>query len=79
MIFVGATLCKGINRGFGTLLAASLAFLFEFIAREYGKIFRAVFIGASIFLVGNQYKSIQLLHICYNKRHNRLSYKPLKK
>ncbi|KAJ9549814.1 hypothetical protein OSB04_022357 [Centaurea solstitialis] len=48
----GATLCKGINRGFGTLLAGSLAFLFEFIAREYGKVFRAVFIGASIFLVG---------------------------
>ncbi|KAL7607802.1 hypothetical protein Lser_V15G10192 [Lactuca serriola] len=48
----GATLCKGLNRGFGTLLAASLAFIFEFIAREYGKVFRAVFIGASIFLIG---------------------------
>ncbi|KAK1438454.1 hypothetical protein QVD17_04263 [Tagetes erecta] len=48
----GATICKGLNRGFGTLLAAILAFLFEFIAREYGKIFRAVFIGASIFLIG---------------------------
>ncbi|KAI3710514.1 hypothetical protein L2E82_40297 [Cichorium intybus] len=48
----GATLCKGLNRGFGTLLAASLAFLFEFIAREHGKVFRAVFIGASIFLIG---------------------------
>ncbi|XP_024993690.1 aluminum-activated malate transporter 14-like [Cynara cardunculus var. scolymus] len=48
----GATLCKGLNRGFGTLLAASLAFFFEFIAREYGKVFRAVFIGASIFLIG---------------------------
>ncbi|KAL4570514.1 hypothetical protein LXL04_026170 [Taraxacum kok-saghyz] len=48
----GATLCKGINRGFGTLLAASLAFIFEFIAREYGKVFRAVFIGASIFFIG---------------------------
>ncbi|KVE01329.1 Aluminum-activated malate transporter, partial [Cynara cardunculus var. scolymus] len=48
----GATLCKGLNRGSGTLLAALLAFLFEFIAREYGKVFRAVFIGSSIFLVG---------------------------
>ncbi|KAI3727879.1 hypothetical protein L6452_16500 [Arctium lappa] len=48
----GATLCKGLNRGSGTLLAASLAFLFEFIAREYGKVFRAVFIGSSIFLIG---------------------------
>ncbi|KAD3641506.1 hypothetical protein E3N88_30730 [Mikania micrantha] len=48
----GATICKGLNRGFGTLLAAVLAFLFEFIAREYGKVFRAVFIGASVFLIG---------------------------
>ncbi|KAM0059805.1 putative aluminum-activated malate transporter [Helianthus debilis subsp. tardiflorus] len=48
----GATICKGLNRGFGTLLAACLAFLFEIIAREYGKIFRAVFIGASIFIIG---------------------------
>ncbi|XP_076906151.1 aluminum-activated malate transporter 12-like [Bidens hawaiensis] len=49
---VGATICKGLNRGFGTLLAATLAFLFEFVAREYGKVFRAVFIGASVFLIG---------------------------
>lgn len=53
---IGATLCKGFNRGFGTMLAASLAFLFEFIAREYGKVFRAIFIGASIFLIGNTNK-----------------------
>ncbi|XP_071706464.1 aluminum-activated malate transporter 12-like [Rutidosis leptorrhynchoides] len=48
----GATLCKGLNRGLGTLLAGSLAFLFEFIARESGKVFSAVFIGASVFLIG---------------------------
>ncbi|KAL7607800.1 hypothetical protein Lser_V15G10196 [Lactuca serriola] len=48
----GATLCKGLNRGFGTMLAASLAFLFEVIARGNGKVFRAIFIGASIFLIG---------------------------
>nr|XP_043613439.1 aluminum-activated malate transporter 12-like [Erigeron canadensis] len=48
----GATLCKGLNRGLGTLLAGSLAFLFEFIARESGKVFYAVFIGASVFLIG---------------------------
>ncbi|KAJ9549815.1 hypothetical protein OSB04_022358 [Centaurea solstitialis] len=48
----GATLCKGLNRGSGTLLAASLAFLFEFVANKYGKDFRAVFIGTSIFLIG---------------------------
>ncbi|KAI7748054.1 hypothetical protein M8C21_026754 [Ambrosia artemisiifolia] len=48
----GATLCKGLNRGLGTLLAGSLAFLFEYIARESGKVFYAVFIGTSVFFVG---------------------------
>ncbi|KAK9079997.1 hypothetical protein SSX86_001672 [Deinandra increscens subsp. villosa] len=48
----GATLCKGLNRGLGTLLAGSLAFLFEFIARESGKVFYAVFIGSSVFFIG---------------------------
>lgn len=48
----GATLYKGLNRGLGTLLAGSLAFLFEYIANESGHIFRAVFIGAAVFLVG---------------------------
>lgn len=49
----GATLCKGLNRGFGTLLAGSLAFIFKYIATETGSVFRAVFIGASIFLIGS--------------------------
>ncbi|KAK8537896.1 hypothetical protein V6N12_044038 [Hibiscus sabdariffa] len=48
----GATLCKGLNRGLGTLLAGSLAFLIEFIANISGKVFRAVFIGAAVFLIG---------------------------
>ncbi|CAM8883036.1 unnamed protein product [Rhodiola kirilowii] len=48
----GATLCKGLNRGLGTLLAGSLAFLFEFIATEYGQVFRAVFIGSAVLTVG---------------------------
>lgn len=48
----GATFCKGLNRGLGTLLAGSLAFLFEYIANESGHIFRAVFIGSAVFLVG---------------------------
>ncbi|KAE8730858.1 Aluminum-activated malate transporter 12 [Hibiscus syriacus] len=48
----GATLCKGLNRGLGTVLAGSLAFLIEFIANESGKVFRAVFIGTAVFLVG---------------------------
>ncbi|KAH1074922.1 hypothetical protein J1N35_027250 [Gossypium stocksii] len=48
----GATLCKGLNRGLGTVLAGSLAFLIEFIATKSGKVFRAVFIGAAVFLIG---------------------------
>ncbi|MCD9646512.1 hypothetical protein HAX54_036399, partial [Datura stramonium] len=47
-----ATLCKGLNRGLGTLLAGLLAFLIEHIAKESGHIFHAVFIGTSVFLVG---------------------------
>ncbi|XP_040988587.1 aluminum-activated malate transporter 12-like [Juglans microcarpa x Juglans regia] len=48
----GATLCKGLNRGFGTLLAGSLAFFIEYISNESGRVFRAIFIGAAVFLVG---------------------------
>ncbi|XP_021290721.1 aluminum-activated malate transporter 12-like [Herrania umbratica] len=48
----GATLCKGLNRGLGTVLAGSLAFFIEFIATKSGKVFRAVFIGAAVFLIG---------------------------
>ncbi|KAK6935003.1 Aluminum-activated malate transporter [Dillenia turbinata] len=50
-IKVGATLCKGLNRGLGTILAGSLALLVECIAAP-GDIFRAVFIGATVFLIG---------------------------
>ncbi|KAK1379119.1 Aluminum-activated malate transporter 12 [Heracleum sosnowskyi] len=48
----GATLCKGLNRGLGTLVAGSLAFLMEFIATEYGKTFGAIFISAAVFVIG---------------------------
>ncbi|PON57074.1 Aluminum-activated malate transporter [Parasponia andersonii] len=48
----GATLCKGLNRGLGTLIAGSLAFFIEYIANESDRIFRAVFIGTSVFLIG---------------------------
>ncbi|XVF52388.1 hypothetical protein PTKIN_Ptkin05aG0014100 [Pterospermum kingtungense] len=48
----GATLCKGLNRGIGTLLAASLTFLINFIATKSGKVFRAMFIGFAVFLIG---------------------------
>ncbi|KAK6135593.1 hypothetical protein DH2020_030661 [Rehmannia glutinosa] len=48
----GATLCKGLNRGIGTLLAGSLAFLIQYIAQESGQIFRAIFIGTTVFVIG---------------------------
>ncbi|KAF6134191.1 hypothetical protein GIB67_013588 [Kingdonia uniflora] len=49
----GATLCKGLNRGFGTLCAGSLAFFIEYIAEESGKASQAVFIGVAVFLIGS--------------------------
>ncbi|KAG6517949.1 aluminum-activated malate transporter 12-like [Zingiber officinale] len=48
----GATLCKGLNRGFGTLCAASLAFFIEVVSQKSRKEFHAIFIGISVFLVG---------------------------
>lgn len=48
----GATLCKGLNRGLGTLLAGSLAFLIEYIAQETGRVYRAIFIGTAVFVIG---------------------------
>ncbi|KAL9154422.1 hypothetical protein ABFS82_10G112600 [Erythranthe guttata] len=55
----GATLCKGLNRGIGTLLAGSLAFLIQYIAEESSHIFRAIFIGTAVFVIAcvNEYFS----------------------
>lgn len=50
--FAGATLGKGLNRGLGTLLAGSLAFLVEYVADIPGRIFQAVFIGSAVFILG---------------------------
>ncbi|MED6106924.1 hypothetical protein PIB30_009224 [Stylosanthes scabra] len=47
----GATLCKGLNRGLGTLLAGLLAFLIEYVADSSGHILRAIFVGAAVFLI----------------------------
>jgi Aluminium activated malate transporter len=52
MLFVGATLCKGLNRGFGTLCAGSLAFIIEVVAEKSGKTFYALFVGSSVFIIG---------------------------
>ncbi|XP_008238285.2 PREDICTED: aluminum-activated malate transporter 12-like [Prunus mume] len=49
----GATLCKGLNRGLGTLIAGSLAFFIEYVATKSGRTSRAVFIGAAVFLIGS--------------------------
>ncbi|KAH7687336.1 Aluminum-activated malate transporter protein [Dioscorea alata] len=49
----GATLCKGLNRGLGTMMAGSLSFLIDYVAEESGKVCRAVFIGVSVFLIGS--------------------------
>ncbi|XP_027360557.1 aluminum-activated malate transporter 12 isoform X1 [Abrus precatorius] len=48
----GATLCKGLNRGLGTLLAGLLAFLVGYVAHASGRVFQAIIIGAAVFLVG---------------------------
>ncbi|KDP35821.1 hypothetical protein JCGZ_10630 [Jatropha curcas] len=57
----GATLCKGLNRGLGTLLAGLLAFAIEYIAHETGEVFRAIFIGAAVFLIGSAATYIRFL------------------
>ncbi|KAK4262471.1 hypothetical protein QN277_028027 [Acacia crassicarpa] len=50
----GATLCKGLNRGLGTLLAGLLALLIEFIAKSLGHhVFKAICIGTAVFLIGS--------------------------
>lgn len=48
----GATLCKGLNRGIGTLLAGLLAFFIEYVATATGHVLRAVFIGTAVFVIG---------------------------
>ncbi|XP_039688967.1 aluminum-activated malate transporter 12 isoform X3 [Medicago truncatula] len=49
----GATLCKGMNRGLGTLLAGLLSFLLDYVANESGQILQAVFIAFAVFIIGS--------------------------
>ncbi|KAL6532703.1 hypothetical protein OROGR_013663 [Orobanche gracilis] len=65
----GATLCKGLNRGLGTLLAGSLALLMEYIAQESGRVFQAVFIGAAVFAVGTTATYIRFIP-CIKKNYD---------
>ncbi|XP_042504620.1 aluminum-activated malate transporter 12-like [Macadamia integrifolia] len=48
----GATLCKGLNRGLGTLAAGMLAFLIELVADKTGNVCRAIFIAVAVFMIG---------------------------
>ncbi|KAJ1428946.1 Aluminum-activated malate transporter [Sesbania bispinosa] len=48
----GATLCKGLNRGLGTLIAGLLAFFIKYVANTSGQVVQAVFIGAAVFIIG---------------------------
>ncbi|XP_058765052.1 aluminum-activated malate transporter 12-like [Vicia villosa] len=49
----GATLCKGLNRGLGTLLAGLLAFLLDYLANRSGQILQAVFIAVAVLVIGS--------------------------
>ncbi|TKY55558.1 Aluminum-activated malate transporter 12 [Spatholobus suberectus] len=48
----GATLCKGLNRGLGTVSAGLLAILIKYVASGSGHVFQAVFIGTAVFIIG---------------------------
>ncbi|KAL8150557.1 hypothetical protein V2J09_020365 [Rumex salicifolius] len=48
----GATLCKGLNRGLGTLLAGTMAFFIKFVADESGHFYHAFFVGTAVFFMG---------------------------
>ncbi|CAL1381186.1 unnamed protein product [Linum trigynum] len=49
---VGVTLCKGLNRGLGTILAGSLAYLIEFIAEATGHVGCAISSVCAVFIIG---------------------------
>ncbi|KAI5057114.1 hypothetical protein GOP47_0027129 [Adiantum capillus-veneris] len=49
---VGATFSKGLNRGLGTFLAASVGLLFDHIANNSGPHLEPYIVGGSIFVVG---------------------------
>lgn len=50
--FTGATFSKGLNRGLGTFLAASLGLLFDHVANSSGPNVEPYIVGGSVFVVG---------------------------
>ncbi|XP_020262734.1 aluminum-activated malate transporter 12-like [Asparagus officinalis] len=48
----GSTLYRGLNRGVGTIFGGLLAYVVQEMTASTGGAFRAVFIGASVFVVG---------------------------
>ncbi|KAK9667874.1 hypothetical protein RND81_13G017500 [Saponaria officinalis] len=48
----GATLCKGLNRGLGTILAGALSFFIGFVANQCSHEFRAIFVATAVFTIG---------------------------
>ena len=52
-LFVGATLCKGINRGIATTLGGALGIGAKFVASLFGqKEEEAILLGVLVFLLG---------------------------
>ncbi|KHN01683.1 Aluminum-activated malate transporter 12 [Glycine soja] len=52
----GATLCKGLNRGLGTVIAGALAFSVKYVANGFDngsdRVFHALFIGTTVCIIG---------------------------
>ncbi|KAK6151712.1 hypothetical protein DH2020_014347 [Rehmannia glutinosa] len=65
----GATLCKGLNRGLGTLVAGSLAFLIEYIAQESGQWLKILPFSqnSNINPLGHSYRVHNVLQIAHSR------------
>ena len=61
---LGATLSKGLNRGLGTIMAASLGLMIDYFANFIGPEIEPYVVGCSIFFVGNVILLCALLYIC---------------